>query len=187
MPSGRRAARAMTGTPTKAVTTRATSKGATTYGRQDYGGGAATRYTESPRVRIRFSGWQVRQRPPAETTTTANQALRTTVSQRPVATAVTGRAAIGSAERRLRCSSTTAADALTSSQHQRSRTGRPVPAARHRCVTPSQEIRWDGRVALLADLNSATAPLLTMPVQEWRLADGDAIRPGHSEIIVRMH
>ncbi len=91
-------------------------QGATTYGRQDYGGGADyTRYTESPRSRdtlLRVAGTP---NPPAETTTTANQALRTTVSQRPVATAVTGRAAMGPPERRLRCSSTTAADALTSS------------------------------------------------------------------------
>ena len=50
------------------------------------------------------------------------------------------------------------------------------------------EIRWDGQVALLADLNSTNGTTVNnAPVQEWQLADGDVVRLGHSEIIVRIH
>ncbi len=50
------------------------------------------------------------------------------------------------------------------------------------------EIRWDGQVALLSDLNSTNGTTVNnAPVQEWQLADGDVIRLGHSEIIVRLH
>ncbi|MCG5433064.1 DUF3662 and FHA domain-containing protein [Mycobacterium sp. MYCO198283] len=50
------------------------------------------------------------------------------------------------------------------------------------------EIRWDGQVALLTDLNSTNGTTVNnAPVQEWQLADGDVIRLGHSEIIVRVH
>jgi len=50
------------------------------------------------------------------------------------------------------------------------------------------EIRWDGQMALLADLNSTNGTTVNnAPVQEWQLADGDVIRLGHSEIIVRVH
>ncbi|HEY9263551.1 MAG TPA: FHA domain-containing protein, partial [Mycobacterium sp.] len=50
------------------------------------------------------------------------------------------------------------------------------------------EIRWDGQVALLSDLNSTNGTTVNnAPVQEWQLADGDVIRLGHSEIIVRVH
>lgn len=50
------------------------------------------------------------------------------------------------------------------------------------------EIRWDGQVALLCDLNSTNGTTVNnAPVQEWQLADGDVIRLGHSEIIVRVH
>jgi hypothetical protein len=50
------------------------------------------------------------------------------------------------------------------------------------------EIRWDGQIALLADLNSTNGTTVNnAPVQEWQLADGDVIRLGHSEIIVRVH
>ncbi|XCI60113.1 phosphopeptide-binding protein [Mycolicibacterium parafortuitum] len=50
------------------------------------------------------------------------------------------------------------------------------------------EIRWDGHVALLSDLNSTNGTTVNnAPVQEWQLADGDVIRLGHSEIIVRVH
>ena len=50
------------------------------------------------------------------------------------------------------------------------------------------EIRWDGEVALLTDLNSTNGTTVNnAPVQEWQLADGDVIRLGHSEIIVRVH
>ncbi|MBY0441599.1 MAG: DUF3662 domain-containing protein [Mycobacteriaceae bacterium] len=50
------------------------------------------------------------------------------------------------------------------------------------------EIRWDGQAALLSDLNSTNGTTVNnAPVQEWQLADGDVIRLGHSEIIVRMH
>jgi len=50
------------------------------------------------------------------------------------------------------------------------------------------EIRWDGQVALLQDLNSTNGTTVNnAPVQEWQLADGDVIRLGHSEIVVRVH
>ena len=50
------------------------------------------------------------------------------------------------------------------------------------------EIRWDGQVALLTDLNSTNGTTVNnAPVQDWQLADGDVIRLGHSEIIVRVH
>ncbi len=50
------------------------------------------------------------------------------------------------------------------------------------------EIRWDGQVALLSDLNSTNGTTVNnAPVHEWQLADGDVIRLGHSEIIVRVH
>ena len=50
------------------------------------------------------------------------------------------------------------------------------------------EIRWDGQVALLSDLNSTNGTTVNnAPVQEWQIADGDVIRVGHSEIIVRVH
>jgi len=50
------------------------------------------------------------------------------------------------------------------------------------------EIRWDGQLALLSDLNSTNGTTVNnAPVQEWQLADGDVIRVGHSEIIVRVH
>jgi len=50
------------------------------------------------------------------------------------------------------------------------------------------EIRWDGQVALLSDLNSTNGTTVNnAPVQEWQLADGDIIRLGHSEIVVRVH
>ena len=43
-------------------------------------------------------------------------------------------------------------------------------------------------VALLSDLNSTNGTTVNnAPVQEWQLADGDVIRLGHSEIIVRVH
>jgi hypothetical protein len=50
------------------------------------------------------------------------------------------------------------------------------------------EIRWDGQAAFLTDLNSTNGTTVNnSPVQEWQLADGDVIRLGHSEIIVRIH
>ena len=46
----------------------------------------------------------------------------------------------------------------------------------------------DETVALLSDLNSTNGTTVNnAPVQEWQLADGDVIRLGHSEIIVRIH
>ena len=49
------------------------------------------------------------------------------------------------------------------------------------------EIRWDGQVAMLSDLNSTNGTTVNnAPVQEWQLADGDVIRVGHSEIIVHV-
>jgi hypothetical protein len=50
------------------------------------------------------------------------------------------------------------------------------------------EIRWDGHVALLSDLNSTNGTTVNnAPVQEWQLADGDVVRLGHSEIVVHIH
>ena len=49
------------------------------------------------------------------------------------------------------------------------------------------EIRWDGRVAMLSDLGSTNGTTVNgAPVQDWQLADGDVIRAGHSEILVRI-
>jgi hypothetical protein len=50
------------------------------------------------------------------------------------------------------------------------------------------EVRWDGQIALLSDLNSTNGTTVNnAPVQEWQLDDGDVIRLGHSEIVVRIH
>jgi hypothetical protein len=50
------------------------------------------------------------------------------------------------------------------------------------------EIRWDGQMAMLQDLNSTNGTTVNnAPVQEWQLADGDVIRVGHSEIVVHVH
>ncbi|MBJ8346403.1 DUF3662 and FHA domain-containing protein [Antrihabitans sp. YC2-6] len=50
------------------------------------------------------------------------------------------------------------------------------------------EIRWDGHVAMLFDLGSTNGTTVNgSPVgQEWQLADGDLIRAGHSEILIRI-
>jgi hypothetical protein len=49
------------------------------------------------------------------------------------------------------------------------------------------EIRWDGQLALLADLESTNGTTVNgSPVTVWQLADGDVIRIGHSEIMVRI-
>lgn len=49
------------------------------------------------------------------------------------------------------------------------------------------EVRFDGHAALLSDLNSTNGTTVNnAPVTEWQLADGDIIRLGHSEIIVRV-
>ena len=49
------------------------------------------------------------------------------------------------------------------------------------------EIRWDGRVAMLSDLGSTNGTTVNgSPVQDWQLADGDVVRAGHSEILVRI-
>ncbi len=95
-------------------------------------------------------------------------------------------------ERRSPCSSTTAAAGPTSCAR--------APTSSVADKTPSSglpdtgvsrrhlEIRWDGQVALLSDLNSTNGTTVNnAPVQEWQLADGDVIRLGHSEIIVRIH
>ncbi|GAA1459254.1 DUF3662 and FHA domain-containing protein [Williamsia maris] len=48
------------------------------------------------------------------------------------------------------------------------------------------EIRWDGHVALLHDLNSTNGTTVNdVAVSSWELADGDRIRVGHSDITVR--
>ncbi|MBT0567716.1 FhaA domain-containing protein [Williamsia sp. CHRR-6] len=48
------------------------------------------------------------------------------------------------------------------------------------------EIRWDGQVAVLHDLNSTNGTTVNdVAVSSWELADGDRIRVGHSDITVR--
>ena len=48
------------------------------------------------------------------------------------------------------------------------------------------EIRWDGNVAMLTDLNSTNGTTVNdLQVSSWELADGDRIRVGHSDISVR--
>ena len=48
------------------------------------------------------------------------------------------------------------------------------------------EIRWDGQVALLSDLNSTNGTTVNnAPVQEWQLADGDVITVGRTEVLFR--
>lgn len=49
------------------------------------------------------------------------------------------------------------------------------------------DIRWDGQVAMLSDLGSTNGTTVNgSPIQDWQLADGDVIRAGHSEILVRI-
>jgi len=49
------------------------------------------------------------------------------------------------------------------------------------------EVRWDGQVAMLSDLGSTNGTLVNgSPVQDWQLADGDVIRAGHSEVLIRI-
>ena len=48
------------------------------------------------------------------------------------------------------------------------------------------EIRWDGQVAMLTDLNSTNGTTVNdLQVSSWELANGDRIRLGHSDITVR--
>jgi len=50
------------------------------------------------------------------------------------------------------------------------------------------EISWDGQVAMLTDLGSTNGTTVNdSPVQNWQLADGDVVRAGHSNIVVRIH
>lgn len=49
------------------------------------------------------------------------------------------------------------------------------------------DIRWDGQVAMLSDLGSTNGTTVNgAPVQDWQLADGDVVRAGHSEMLVRI-
>ncbi|QBJ96552.1 DUF2662 domain-containing protein [Rhodococcus sp. ABRD24] len=49
------------------------------------------------------------------------------------------------------------------------------------------DIHWDGQVAMLSDLGSTNGTTVNgAPVQDWQLADGDVVRAGHSEILVRI-
>ncbi|MFZ2527388.1 MAG: DUF3662 and FHA domain-containing protein [Rhodococcus sp. (in: high G+C Gram-positive bacteria)] len=49
------------------------------------------------------------------------------------------------------------------------------------------DIRWDGAVAMLSDLGSTNGTTVNgAAVQDWQLADGDVVRAGHSEILVRI-
>ena len=48
------------------------------------------------------------------------------------------------------------------------------------------DVHFDGRDAVLTDLGSTNGTTVNGgPVQDWQLADGDLIRVGHSEIMVR--
>lgn len=48
------------------------------------------------------------------------------------------------------------------------------------------DIHYDGAQAVLSDLGSTNGTTVNGgPVQDWQLADGDVIRMGHSEILVR--
>lgn len=48
------------------------------------------------------------------------------------------------------------------------------------------DINYDGQRAVLSDLGSTNGTTVNGgPVQDWQLADGDVIRMGHSEILVR--
>ncbi|GAA4383646.1 DUF3662 and FHA domain-containing protein [Tsukamurella soli] len=48
------------------------------------------------------------------------------------------------------------------------------------------EVRWDGYAAVLNDLGSTNGTSVNdVPVTNWELADGDRIRVGHSDIVVR--
>ncbi|MGO1053789.1 DUF3662 and FHA domain-containing protein [Crossiella sp. CA198] len=48
------------------------------------------------------------------------------------------------------------------------------------------EITWDGQNAMLADLGSTNGTTVNSnPAQAWQLADGDAIRIGHSTLVFR--
>ena len=50
------------------------------------------------------------------------------------------------------------------------------------------ELVLKGDEILVKDLNSTNGTTVNnAPVQEWQLADGDVIRLGHSEIVVRVH
>lgn len=49
------------------------------------------------------------------------------------------------------------------------------------------DIRWDGQVAMLSDLGSTNGTTVNgSSIQDWQLADGDVVRAGHSEILVRI-
>ncbi len=49
------------------------------------------------------------------------------------------------------------------------------------------DIRWDGQVAMLSDLGSTNGTTVNgASIQDWQLADGDIVRAGHSEILVRI-
>ena len=131
---------------------------------------------------------------------TANpRAATTTVSPQPEAMA-TARVTTPPPAPPSRCSSTTAVAGPTNCVRGRTSSaaartpssGFPTPESAPSAGSQSSrrhlEIRWDGQVALLSDLNSTNGTTVNnAPVQEWQLADGDVIRLGHSEIIVRVH
>ena len=49
------------------------------------------------------------------------------------------------------------------------------------------DIHFDGQEAVLTDLGSTNGTTVNGgPIQDWQLADGDLIRVGHSEILVRI-
>lgn len=168
-------------------------QGATTYGRQDYGGGADyTRYTESPRVpgyAPQGGGYAE----PAGRDYDYGQSGAPDYGQpAPGGYSDYGQGGYGSAGTSVTLQLDDGSGRTYQLREGSNIIGRGQDAQFRLPDTGVSrrhlEIRWDGQVALLADLNSTNGTTVNnAPVQEWQLADGDVIRLGHSEIIVRMH
>lgn len=168
-------------------------QGATTYGRQDYGGGADyTRYTESPRVpgyAPQGGGYAE----PAGRDYDYGQSGAPDYGQpAPGGYSGYGQGGYGSAGTSVTLQLDDGSGRTYQLREGSNIIGRGQDAQFRLPDTGVSrrhlEIRWDGQVALLADLNSTNGTTVNnAPVQEWQLADGDVIRLGHSEIIVRMH
>lgn len=190
-PSG--PARATTGLPRPRRLRPGYQQGATTYGRQDYGGGADyTRYTESPRVpgyAPQGGGYAE----PAGRDYDYGQSGAPDYGQpAPGGYSGYGQGGYGSAGTSVTLQLDDGSGRTYQLREGSNIIGRGQDAQFRLPDTGVSrrhlEIRWDGQVALLADLNSTNGTTVNnAPVQEWQLADGDVIRLGHSEIIVRMH
>ncbi len=146
-------------TPTKAVTTRATSKAPRHTAGKTMAAALTTPATPNPRgPGIRSSGWRVRRtrRPRLRLRPIRRSGLRSASArwlQRLRAGRLWVRRNVGYAAARRR--QRTHLPAPRGLQHHRSRTGRPVPAARHRCVTPSlgDPVGRAGRIARRPELH----------------------------------